>query len=229
LDDKSAKLEPWHLTGTVQSLFSIERRMLHFPEAVIGEPVESKEIRLESLVEINNLQATSKGADVVVQALEHARYNCKLVVRPHSPTTVGLHDFRISLSGATMSGRQVTVSPIALTVEAVGDLYALPSKVILGNRFVGETVEGTFSIVSRRNRRFSIQSMNVDTLDTRLQDHTWIEPKVQHACRFAVRCTKPGVQSTVIKVLATHEDEGEEKAHQILCELIYCGLERGVL
>jgi hypothetical protein len=160
----------WVVKGRVRFAVSCEQFWVHFGESIVrGHPSPSQTVRVTAFQAVDRLTAMCDAAyaSVTVTAEDSTRF--KLTVSPTNELPLGFVKFDIRIQATLKDG--FVLPPVFLPVDGVviDDIQATPSALKLGSMHLGEESEQIIVVHSLAGRRFEIDAIDCDSVDTTIR------------------------------------------------------------
>jgi hypothetical protein len=154
---------PWTIRGRAKKAFTVEPRELTFGEILVqGQPPESRELLLESLIPLKTLVANCDPPHLAAVTLEphpDEDHTYSLLIQPQPNLPEGELNFTVSLEGITETGEPLPVYRVPVDGRVLPDIQISPPDILFGACTLGDTVAETIVLRSWSGKPFIVKQI----------------------------------------------------------------------
>jgi hypothetical protein len=199
----------WGIRGRVRRIVSLSPDRLNFETSPEGKPLPSKIVIATAHIPLERMDVSCSPVLGSVQVTRpEANSNVfRLAITPHSDLPPGHFRFLVRLQPVSTSlSRKLPSVKVPVEGVVLGEYRTLPESLLLGPRFVGESVTESVVICSASNKPFDVQGVNVSSDDTRAVAERQGDLGARY--RITQQISKPGKQepSVVFTILTEDKD-----------------------
>lgn len=205
----------WKVTGRVRPVLSVTPELVDFGHELIrGQPIPPRTIKVVAYTPLQSLTVTCTAtfAEVHTRRLADPKQpnSYAVTITFHKDMPAGQYRAKVQLTATTATGQKAPPVVVPIQGRVVNYVKAVPAKLILGARAVGETVEETVTLQSYTGEVFAVERIDCGS------ENISIAPIAKSANTYQVKThiTRQGSQTEEVifaVVLAKMPDKEMER------------------